>query len=756
MRSCLVPVVGALLLVVSTSAAADPPAWHVEVTVRETATVTDQNPNDPAHTVRKERTDASVSVSGSTDAARLRAGVELHSDPAHLEKITGAYASSSTETSSSKYGSSEASATITASPERAAEFSFTYSDDKNWSFGLTVGFKGESTAHSCAHSIVANMSEPCQNSAEPTELTFGGIASSDNGGRVTRTKSGYTIDWTADDPTGTDHAVGITKTTHAELHATITRRSGEIKYDAVLMPSLADAYRAWIPSGPELPKGTDDIGGNSLGVKLEIRDHKTGKPVKAGFTATYTVDGSNIPGWSMNTPAQKQANDKPDLFFAPASNTGHVVSDDRNMTLPHGLGTDAVIVTSRDFGAHGTLSASVEFDDGAASVQTKYEYENAKKKKILRDAAFAIPLDENSNDIADAWEDKMHILADNKRPNVDDDDVPANMATKGDGYTLFEEYRGFLVEDPAEPGPTSKRTQVRLDPLTKELFVIPFTERATAIHGAKLFSAISKIPVFIVPTNDQLAWLPDDPKAWHSEDDNGHPETHDVSRFPRWTGFNVTPKDRTHFSEGQVGIRVVDAPWSTFSPGIDAFPDVGKGPPLQPAYRDLRQHAGVYQSRAGWEDQVNAFIRDTKPGSESPRIKAGLRAAKLDQATVLTHAQANIPQLTEKLLTFSIAHEIGHQAGANEHAIDGYLAHGTNDNWGPGGNFETYYASGDPRCPQRYWQAAKVGTEIVKFLLGTWDPTDPKNFTYDDVTWKTMRLRQHPGQEWESHPTKRD
>jgi hypothetical protein len=56
-----------------------------------------------------------------------------------------------------------------------------------------------------------------------------------------------------------------------------------------------------------------------------------------------------------------------------------------------------------------------------------------------------IPVDENENHIADYWEDLRDPPS--REPFSDDDDTPVGNGTKGDGLSLYEEYRGLMVRE---------------------------------------------------------------------------------------------------------------------------------------------------------------------------------------------------------------------------------------------------------------------------------------------------------------------
>jgi len=111
-------------------------------------------------------------------------------------------------------------------------------------------------------------------------------------------------------------------------------------------------------------------------------------------------------------------------------------------------------ILSYDYGAYADLEVTAVMTNNVR-VQA---YINGKKD----DHFLEIPRDDNNNLIADAWED-LYPSIKGKDPMWDEDAYPAGQACNGDGYTLYEEYRGFRTLDSKEI--------VRTDPTKKDLFV---------------------------------------------------------------------------------------------------------------------------------------------------------------------------------------------------------------------------------------------------------------------------------------------
>lgn len=114
-------------------------------------------------------------------------------------------------------------------------------------------------------------------------------------------------------------------------------------------------------------------------------------------------------------------------------------------------------------------SATVQiesYDRGAwakikAEVNISGEWEECEVKlKGQTETTMTIPLDTNENYIADQWEKDNGTWGENQSPTQDTDNDP-HTSEDGDGFTTYEEYRGFEVKGEHE----------RLNPTKKEIFI---------------------------------------------------------------------------------------------------------------------------------------------------------------------------------------------------------------------------------------------------------------------------------------------
>lgn len=241
-----------------------------------------------------------------------------------------------------------------------------------------------------------------------------------------------------------------------------------------------ETYLRWEPKGQlKAPREP----GNNL--QVTVRAHKKGDPStprRAKLTISVPSVSKN-PGVCMNWPAESAASKEGLRFKAEDFAADGPL---RFVDIAHLESTEEVEkVTFRvhayDFGAWGTLRvAGKDLTGREVSVKTR-----GKDTPDL-----SIPLDENSNRVADAWEQRMDAMG--LRGFSDEDDQPAGKpGTQGDGLSLYEEYRGFSV----------KGEHLRTDPRKKDVFVCDTTQLGEA--GIGFFAKLTELTVHRV-TQEEL------------------------------------------------------------------------------------------------------------------------------------------------------------------------------------------------------------------------------------------------------------
>ncbi|QOY87370.1 hypothetical protein [Paludibaculum fermentans] len=117
-------------------------------------------------------------------------------------------------------------------------------------------------------------------------------------------------------------------------------------------------------------------------------------------------------------------------------------------TIP-GTTNATVVVSSRDYGGSASLQAVLQFqlEDGTWS-DAFYSSEVDEVGRFTGSASTGLPLDGNQNGIADSWEAQYSANGDPIDPDSDLDCMSGCGTMKtGDGFTAFEEYRGFHYVD---------------------------------------------------------------------------------------------------------------------------------------------------------------------------------------------------------------------------------------------------------------------------------------------------------------------
>lgn len=231
---------------------------------------------------------------------------------------------------------------------------------------------------------------------------------------------------------------------------TVSWRLGEQpEAELVLEPEEPDVYDRWLP----LPAGKPAYGeAPPLRLRARFRPPKDSPSQDRvyGQIDFYLQDVTRHKGECTNYPVEGKAKD--DLRFAEQSKQPWgivVVSPTHAHTKDKKFNEAVAIVEATDTGAFGKLTAVCE------EMGLKATYEPT------GEAFLTVPRDENGNRIADRWEKDKGIFDGKFAATWDEDDQPSGQKRRGDGYTLFEEYRGFMTFSGF----------VRTDPTQKDIFV---------------------------------------------------------------------------------------------------------------------------------------------------------------------------------------------------------------------------------------------------------------------------------------------
>lgn len=224
---------------------------------------------------------------------------------------------------------------------------------------------------------------------------------------------------------------------------------GSPDVEAIIIPS--EDYDSWLPQAADDEKTIGSI------IDVQVALEKKGKPGERTYRTIKSLtvellDVSREKGVCLNWPQKDKAKDTFDLKIDPQQHDMKVADDGQSAkSTKEGRDSFAFIVNSYDWGAYGKVRARVTLDDGEQLV--------AHVRGGTREA-LTIPKDENDNHIADIWE-KSYPLSDSNSDS-DEDSTPRADNDSGDVLSLYEEYRGFMIQ----------MQHVRTHPTLKDVFVV--------------------------------------------------------------------------------------------------------------------------------------------------------------------------------------------------------------------------------------------------------------------------------------------
>lgn len=464
---------------------------------------------------------------------------------------------------------------------------------------------------------------------------------------ITEMPTGYTIsfaltktiDVTPKDANSEGHTEKKTITFNTNVNITI---GGELnKYQAFLIPTDKNAYDNFLPRGRSVENTNPNVGGNKLVFRVKIID-AAGKEVTntKSFTTTYTLTStSKYAGICMNFPLQSD-DDSPDFRWDSAmyqmKNAGKIatISQEEVVSKTGGGNQIVAIVQSMDYAAFTRLKATVYLEDEKLTLTAVNEAFPTQKY-------LSIPKDIDENKIADKWEQDANVYG--KLENYDDD-LPDRQKRRGDGYTLWEEYRGFKCEEDALKESSHNvrmGKHVRTDPNYKDCFV----------HDADgLFKR------YYEPLNPaDLNWHYITTQEMVFTQKGGDPNN-------RWVNSNSA---HPYFYARQYAIYVRDgltsggtiagSSWNRPDPGI------------------LKSYKGLSEDE---ETIIKCYLKNDEPFSPKSMYSCEIYTKTLEDYTkgigVFTFAPAAPPcgfqQFYDIQMRITVLHEVGHCIGIYHHS----------------------------------------------------------------------------------------
>lgn len=442
-------------------------------------------------------------------------------------------------------------------------------------------------------------------------------------------------------------------------------------YEAILTPVARDAYDEWMPEGPAPPKHSGV--GNTIAFKVVLRDKKTHAEVKnVPFKSRFRLeDVSRMDGTCTNYPQPKKKDGSApspedseffalDLEFAKDANASDatIEAEGQELTTADGKGGDPVSVSACDWGAWGSIRASAITKDGDVPAKADPELPADKGGPTI-----SIPRDDNRNHVADAWEkEKEHDVFDRNLPaSWDKDDKFGKQRRAGDGYTLYEEYRGFATLVDGMP------KHVRTDPLAKDCFVCD-------VDG--LFKAN-----YEKENPSKLVWHYVDASMFRYL----HDATEDMKALDpnhRWVNTNSDETNKTGTFYARQYCVVILNHWVDEKGGGDAQD-----------YNALRFVEKKSQI-SGLETPQKAAMKDVYRVCVSVKL--------LTAVSIHNYGEENAKIVIPAQVKTTVIHEVGHAIGIRHHRpVDQRNADGTGDE-------DDSVNSGVPHCAMHYPDAKEV------------------------------------------------
>ncbi len=461
----------------------------------------------------------------------------------------------------------------------------------------------------------------------------------------------------------------------------------------------ADAYHKWVPR----PYTEDDKVAKAFKVKTRDRavtlsfcvlfHPKNGAQPKGKITVKIT-NASQNQGICLNYPKAADAQVQPGIFI-PQGNADDgkpIQEDDDKLTIASD-GASAqtkdevravtVRIAARETGAYATLEASCD-DRNLKAVW-----------KLTGKQGAPIPEDTNGNHIADQWQKDNNVFDKKLAGTWDDEDKPSDKPHKGDGITLYEEYRGLFVYDPSG-GTDSPVTHVRLDPTVKKLLVVADSQHALGptvdwssmvAAGCKVYGTATGLRTYVIGGRDYVKL--DDELKPPIVDFNGDSKVYAV-RVVRHAAPENDPNNPPGYTpplgcpDGAPD-QATRAPLGPFDcEGVFIVPDnvIGQFDHWVAYYTTAEMNNGSHPYTSKWFTVNGLKPEDISGPAKDPTVRARLYAEYIEDV---------------------IAHELGHATGAYHHSPSAF--------------------GGDAACPMRYWSKADAAYDWA-FVSGLWNPAE--------------------------------
>jgi len=239
------------------------------------------------------------------------------------------------------------------------------------------------------------------------------------------------------------------------------------------------ALQNWRPTA-----GAGGSAGQSINLTAKLQATGGGSTnVVAAYFVWQLTKSSTEPGYAMNVPVDNPSKD----FDLKLDSNGLILNDataQGGQTKPGEYSEYTVTVIPYDWGAFGTIKVTAYLPDGSTLVG---HLEGDTSQEDVR-----LPLRGEQSLIADIWKQNNGFagLADVSDNETD----PAGDGHPGDGLSLYEEYRGFIIGG----------AHVEGNPKKKDFFVLN-TAGVFYLGGIRLFQNLSGLEVHYQLRQGELA-----------------------------------------------------------------------------------------------------------------------------------------------------------------------------------------------------------------------------------------------------------
>jgi hypothetical protein len=256
------------------------------------------------------------------------------------------------------------------------------------------------------------------------------------------------------------------------------RPLGVAETEVVVESAALDGWR---------PLGTlDGKRGNTIDLTAKLLEKGKVTPPQGAQVESWSWDFVSVsrePGVLMNYPLLSAADHNPDLRFEESPAFSLDAEGQHAKSLPTALGTQSTVtVGSYDWGGFGAVKVTCTVVGGKQYVG----YLNTDPAQT----EIRLPKRPVGGFIAESWKRAKGVMA--LADNSDDEDSPIGDGNKGDGLTLYQEYRGFIENGQRIEG----------NPARKDYFINMPGD--AYLQGVTLFKNLSGLEVHYRMGDDEM------------------------------------------------------------------------------------------------------------------------------------------------------------------------------------------------------------------------------------------------------------